>query len=102
MEYTSIIISMDTVFQIEQKKEVIDETKGRLKERKTHLKHKRVELDAILSETQKEEEALKGKSLDFQKKLDERLVKAYMRIRNNVKNGLSAGDEVSILEFLNT
>merc|ERR1712204_116758 len=76
-------------FQIEQKKEVIDETKGRLKERKTHLKHTRVELDAILSETQKEEEALKGKSLDFQKKLDERLVKAYMRIRNNVKNGLA-------------
>ncbi len=76
-------------FQIEQKKSVIDETKERLKERKSHLKHKRIELDAILSETQKEEEALKGKSLDFQKKLDERLVKAYLRIRNNVKNGLA-------------
>ncbi|MCK8481276.1 zinc ribbon domain-containing protein [Psychroserpens algicola] len=75
--------------QIEQKKEVIDETKGRLKDRKTHLKHKRGELDAILAETQKEEEALIKKSEDFQKKLDERLVNAYLRIRNNVKNGLA-------------
>jgi hypothetical protein len=75
--------------QIDQKKEVITETKDRLKERKSHLKHKRGELDAILSETQKEEDALLGKSEDFQKKLDERLVNAYMRIRNNVKNGLA-------------
>ncbi|MDG5492802.1 zinc ribbon domain-containing protein [Psychroserpens sp. SPM9] len=75
--------------QIEQKKEVIDETKSRLKDRKTHLKHKRGELDAILAETQKEEEALLKKSEDFQKKLDERLVNAYLRIRNNVKNGLA-------------
>ncbi|WP_298902364.1 C4-type zinc ribbon domain-containing protein [uncultured Psychroserpens sp.] len=75
--------------QIEQKKEVIDETKDRLKDRKTHLKHKRGELDAILAETQKEEEALIKKSEDFQKKLDERLVNAYLRIRNNVKNGLA-------------
>lgn len=75
--------------QIDQKKEVIDETKSRLKDRKTHLKHKRGELDAILAETQKEEEALIKKSEDFQKKLDERLVNAYLRIRNNVKNGLA-------------
>ena len=75
--------------QIEQKKEVIDETKERLKDRKTHLKHKRGELDDILAETQKEEEALIKKSDDFQKKLDERLVNAYLRIRNNVKNGLA-------------
>ena len=40
-------------------------------------------------ETQKEEEALLKKSEDFQKKLDERLVNAYLRIRNNVKNGLA-------------
>ncbi|WP_040278377.1 zinc ribbon domain-containing protein [Psychroserpens damuponensis] len=75
--------------QIDQKKAVIDETKSRLKDRKSHLKHKRNELDAILAETQKEEEALIKKSEDFQKKLDDRLVKAYLRIRNNVKNGLA-------------
>ncbi|NRA93153.1 MAG: hypothetical protein HRU26_10810 [Psychroserpens sp.] len=75
--------------QIEQKKEVIGETKDKLKDRQAHLKHKRGELNEILAETQKEEDALIKKSEDFQKKLDDRLVNAYMRIRNNVKNGLA-------------
>lgn len=75
--------------QIEQKKEVISETKDRLKDRNAHLKHKKGELNEILKETEKEEEALLAKSEDFQKKIDDRLVKAYHRIRNNVKNGLA-------------
>jgi len=75
--------------QIEQKKEIISETKDKLKNRQTHLKHKRGELNEILAETQKEEDALIKKSEDFQKKLDDRLVNAYLRIRNNVKNGLA-------------
>jgi len=75
--------------QIDQKKEVISETKDKLKDRTTHLKHKRGELNEILAETQKEEDALLKKSEDFQKKLDDRLVNAYLRIRNNVKNGLA-------------
>jgi len=75
--------------QIDQKKEVIAETKDRLKERQTHLKHKRGELDAILSETEKEELALIKKSEEYQEKIESRLVEAYHRIRNNVKNGLA-------------
>jgi predicted nucleic acid-binding Zn-ribbon protein len=75
--------------QIEQKKEVISETKDRLKDRNSHLKHKKGELNEILKETEKEEEALLVKSADFQKKIDDRLVNAYLRIRNNVKNGLA-------------
>ena len=75
--------------QIEQKKEVILETKERLKDRTAHLKHKKGELNEILKETEKEEKALIEKSEEFQKKLDERLVNAYLRIRNNVKNGLA-------------
>ena len=75
--------------QIEQKKEVIAETKERLKERDTHLKHKKSELDAILSETEKEEKALIEKSADYKEQIDDRLVKAYTRIRENVKNGLA-------------
>ena len=75
--------------QIEQKKEVISETKDRLKDRQSHLKHKKGELDEILAETEKEETALINKSEEFQKKIDDRLVKAYHRIRNNVKNGLA-------------
>lgn len=76
-------------FQIDQKKEVIAETKDRLKDRQTHLKHKRNELNEILSETEKEENALVKKSQEYQKQIDDRLVKAYQRIRNSVKNGLA-------------
>jgi predicted nucleic acid-binding Zn-ribbon protein len=75
--------------QIEQKKVIISETKDRLKDRNAHLKHKKGELNEILKETEKEEEALNNESQKFQKKIDERLVKAYQRIRNNVKNGLA-------------
>ncbi|AXP79874.1 Chromosome partition protein Smc [Mariniflexile rhizosphaerae] len=75
--------------QIEQKKVVISETKDRLKERENHLKHKKGELDAILAETEKEEQALIGKSKEYQEQIEERLVAAYNRIRKNVKNGLA-------------
>ena len=75
--------------QIEQKKEVISETKDRLKDRQAHLKHKKSELNAILAETEKEETALIKKSNEYQESIDERLVKAYHRIRENVKNGLA-------------
>ncbi len=75
--------------QIEQKNEVISETKERLKEREEHLKHKKGELDAIMSETEKEEKALLEKSETYKKQIEERLVIAYSRIRNNVKNGLA-------------
>lgn len=75
--------------QIEQKKEVITETKDKLKDRQTHLKHKKSELDAIMSETEKEENALIEKASEYREKLEERLANAYMRIRKNVRNGLA-------------
>tara|TARA_R110002051_G_scaffold10175_3_gene38543 strand:+ start:433 stop:1212 length:780 start_codon:yes stop_codon:yes gene_type:complete len=75
--------------QIEQKKEVIEQTKGRLGERESHLKHKKSELDAILAETEKEEKELIKKSANFEKDIEDRLVKAYKRIRSNVRNGLA-------------
>jgi hypothetical protein len=75
--------------QIEHKKEVIDQTKTRLEERASHLNHKKGELNEILSETEKEEKALIDKSNSYEKKIEERLISAYKRIRGNVKNGLA-------------
>ncbi|GGD26166.1 zinc ribbon domain-containing protein [Hyunsoonleella pacifica] len=75
--------------QIEQKKEVIATTKDQLKERETHLKHKKGELDAILAETEKEEQTLLDKSEEYKTQIEDRLVAAYDRIRKNVKNGLA-------------
>lgn len=75
--------------QIEQKQEVIVATKQRLKEREEHLKHKKGELDAILAETEKEENSLLEKSEKYKVLIEDRLVAAYNRIRHNVKNGLA-------------
>ena len=75
--------------QIEKKKIVVDETSERLKQRQEHLAHKQGELNEILAETEKEEQALINKSTDYEKKIEERLIKAYKRIRTNVKNGLA-------------
>ncbi|SDS10015.1 zinc ribbon domain-containing protein [Christiangramia echinicola] len=75
--------------KIEQKKEVITQTKEKLSERQAHLKHKKSELDEILKETEKEEQALISKSEEYEKNIEDRLVSAYKRIRSNVKNGLA-------------
>lgn len=75
--------------QIEQKQQVIEETQERLSEREKHLKHKQGELDEILAETEKEEQALLKESAKYEKNIEDRLVNAYKRIRTNVKNGLA-------------
>lgn len=75
--------------KIAQKKEVIAETEEKVAERNTHLGHKKSELDAIIAETDKEENLLQEKSKEFGALIDERLLKAYNRIRTNVRNGLA-------------
>ncbi len=75
--------------QIEQKTQVIEETKSRFDERSEHLKHKQNELDEILKETEKEEQTLMKESEKFETQIETRLIKAYKRIRANVKNGLA-------------
>ncbi len=75
--------------QIEQKSQVIEETKSRFDERSEHLKHKQNELDEILKETEKEEQTLIKQSDTFESQIEPRLIKAYKRIRTNVKNGLA-------------
>jgi len=75
--------------QIDEKKEVIKETKDKLSARDEHLKHKKEELDSILAETEKEEGELLKKSEEYKTKIEDRLISAYSRIRDNVKNGLA-------------
>ena len=75
--------------QIEQKNQIIQDTQARLSERQEHLKHKRQELDEILKETEKEEQALIKESSSYEAKIEPRLVNAYKRIRGSVRNGLA-------------
>ena len=75
--------------KIDHKKQVQEEINTKLASMRTHLDHKKSELDAIIKETEKEEEFLVKKSEEFSEVLDERLLKAYRRIRTNMKNGLA-------------
>ncbi|MCX6352092.1 MAG: C4-type zinc ribbon domain-containing protein [Bacteroidetes bacterium] len=66
----------------------LETTKTHLEDRKKDLKLKKADLDNIIAETEKEEKGL-GKYRDkAMKVIDERLAKAYLRIRDNVKNRL--------------
>ena len=75
--------------KIAQKNEIIAAAKERIDEKETHLKHKQDELNSIMEETIKEEELLHKKSEEYAKMIDERLLKAYHKIRSSVRNGLA-------------
>lgn len=75
--------------RIASKKEVLDEANDRLKFRQEDLASKKGELDEIVAETQKDEEKLISKSNKAKKSIDDRLISAYERLRENSKNGLA-------------
>jgi hypothetical protein len=81
--------SKEAKIKVANKKEILDEAKERFEFRKGDLKTKQAELDEIVSETQKDEDALLKKSGDAKAKIDDRLVFAYNRLRENAKNGLA-------------
>jgi predicted nucleic acid-binding Zn-ribbon protein len=81
--------SKEAKIKVANKKEILDEAKERFEFRKGDLKTKQAELDEIVSETQKDEDALLKKSDDAKAKIDDRLVFAYNRLRENAKNGLA-------------
>lgn len=74
---------------IEHKKDLITQNTQLLNDKKQHLEHKESELNKLLAETEKEENALLKKSEEFAALIEERLLTAYHRIRNGVKNKLA-------------
>ncbi|MGV3630323.1 MAG: zinc ribbon domain-containing protein [Bacteroidota bacterium] len=81
--------SKEAKVNITNKKEIYEEAKIRFDLRKGDLMTKKGELDEIISETQKEEDTLLEKSDKAKSMIDDRLVTAYNRLRNNAKNGLA-------------
>lgn len=74
---------------ISMKKDTIKIAKAELKQKNADLKAKKAELKSVTAETQKEEKELSKESQALLNKLDERLSTAYVRIRNNARNGLA-------------
>jgi predicted nucleic acid-binding Zn-ribbon protein len=79
----------ESKFTITNKKELLEDATTKFELRKGDLAGKKAELDEIIAETQKEEEALLSKSEKAKAAVEERLVIAYTRLRGNAKNGLA-------------
>jgi predicted nucleic acid-binding Zn-ribbon protein len=75
--------------KIELKNEQIAQFQTVLDERRKDLEQKKAELDDIVAETQKEEELLNNASQKAGDKIEDRLLTAYKRIRENAANGLA-------------
>ena len=79
----------ETEALLESKKEVFAESQERLQVRSADLESKKAELESIIAETKIEEEKLLKASAKAEKKIEDRLLFAYKRIRTNVRNGLA-------------
>ena len=79
----------DTTQKIEDREKYVKETEDRLNIRRKDLETKKKELEIITAETKKEEAELIDQSKDSKKSIEDRLSKAYNRIRKTYKNGLA-------------
>ena len=76
-------------FEITSKNQVYEKALADLEERRKDLDVKKEELGTITAETQKEEEDLLNDAEKAQSNIEDRLLFAYTRLRNNAKNGLA-------------
>lgn len=74
---------------IESKKDYQKESELLIENKKKDLEAKKLELDRIVAETSKEEEVLRKESNAAKVDIEERLMKAYDRVRKNYVNGLA-------------
>ncbi|MDY3090730.1 MAG: C4-type zinc ribbon domain-containing protein [Porphyromonas sp.] len=71
------------------RKERIAALKSSIEERRKDLEAKRAELDQIKSETKAEEEGLRLRVQELEQLVEERLLRAFHRIREGARNGLA-------------
>ncbi|MCF8459235.1 MAG: hypothetical protein K9G46_00795 [Flavobacteriales bacterium] len=74
---------------IESKNSLIEVAKSNFEERQKDLVAKKAELDSIIAETEKDEAKLTKQSSAAEKVIEDRLITAYKRIRENSLNGLA-------------
>ncbi len=74
---------------VQAKKDDIEKTNTLIGERSQHLDNKRKELDEILAESQEEEKKLLAEREKATKKIEDKLLKYYERLRGSLSNGLA-------------
>lgn len=75
--------------KIDSKKADLEELSNLMKDRQKDLDLKKDELSTIVAESESEESKLKAEKDKAAKKVEERLIKSYTKIRANAKNGLA-------------
>ena len=93
MQKLEVQLSEKKIGEAESQKDLkqiaLDEAKSRFEAKDKNLNEKRVELEAIISKTEAEEEKFRKKSNSARKKIEDRLLKSYDRIRGRYRNGLA-------------
>jgi uncharacterized protein len=79
----------DMARKLEMKTEYFEASRIALEERKKDLDEKKGELNEIIEETETDEKNLVAKRESVKKKIDERLMHSYTRLRGNARNGLA-------------
>ncbi|MCB0552564.1 MAG: hypothetical protein KDD02_03350 [Phaeodactylibacter sp.] len=75
--------------EAENKQETLDATQERLNTKQKELESKKIELEQIIAKTEKEEEKLRKLSEKARKNIEERLIRAYDKIRKSYRNGMA-------------
>ena len=79
----------EMAIQREAKQSTLDVATERLGVRKADLERKQVELEKIVAKTEKEEKKLQKQSEGARQHIEDRLLKAYDKIRSSYRNGLA-------------
>lgn len=79
----------EALIEVEKRKEVLEVAEGKLKQIDKNLTDKKKELEAIIKKTEKEEAKLLKETEKARKQIDERLLKAYDKIRTSYRNGMA-------------
>lgn len=75
--------------KIEAQKEEIEKTQGILSERKKDLQSKKEELEVIEKESEEDEKKLLKQRESASKNVEDRILKSYNKVRENMRNGLA-------------
>jgi uncharacterized protein len=75
--------------QILSKKDEIEKTTALITERGDHLDNKKKELNDIMAESEEEERKLLGEREKATKKIEDKILKYYERLRSSLSNGLA-------------
>lgn len=75
--------------EVFKKEETLKATQDRLASKQADLKTKKVELEQIIEKTDKDEKKLRALSDKAREKVEDRLMRAYDKIRSSYRNGLA-------------